>query len=354
MGCELILEIYRNYWKGDTMRRCKLVSCVLTAILLSALLPGAAYASPAMTLYKDGVDTDLPYSPFIIDGHPGIYLRDAALLFDGRYQEGADVSYLWIGQREFIFYHNMDSYMVDGYKRQGSFTNYSNGTSTLIPLDTMATETGYQIEVDTIARVVDLKSPSYLEMLRRPSIALETEGRQEILMAAAPGLEHWGIVRETPALMDFVEGTPFIEGYYTRLHGTWERTNNIQISSTSIRGTILQPGAVFSFNDVVGPRSPSYGYEPAPIFSGDAVISGYGGGICQVASTLYNVVLLSGLPVLERHRHSQDVIYVPDGQDATVSWGSADFQFQNSYEYPIEIYAKQFDNYLFVGFFKMD
>lgn len=336
------------------MRQSRIICCILAGLMLAALIPAEAVASPALTLYKDGINMDLPYSPFIIDDHPGVYLRDAALIFDGSCEEGADVSHLWINGQDYVFYHNMDKYTVNGVQRKGSFTNYSNGTSTLIPLDTMAAETDYIIEVDTAARVINLKSPAYQEMLRRPSFALETEERQTLLLAAAPGLDQWGNVKETPALMEFVKGTPFIEGYYTRLHGTWERTNNIQIASSTIRGTILHPGEVFSFNGVVGARTPDKGYEPAPIFSGDAVISGYGGGVCQVASTLYNVVLLCGMPVLERYPHSQHVVYVPDGQDATVSWGSADFQFQNSYEYPVEIYAKQFDNYLFIAFFKME
>lgn len=336
------------------MIQSKIVSCFLASLLLAAVLPLPALASPAMALYKDGIAMDLPYSPFLIEGQPGVYLRDAALIFDGTSQESEDISYLWMNEKEYIFFHNSETYMVDGNKRQGRFVNHSNGNSTLVSLETLAIENGYQIELDTAACVIEMKSPSYLEMLRRPSIGLETEARQEVLLNAAPGLEHWGIVRETPSLMEFVEGTPFIEGYYTRLHGSWERTNNIQIASDTIRGTVLQPQEVFSFNEVVGPRYASRGYEPAPIFSGSSVIYGYGGGVCQVASTLYNVVLLCGLPVVERHRHSQHVVYVPSGQDATVSWGSADFQFQNSYSYPIEIYAKQFDNYLFVAFFSME
>lgn len=326
---------------------------ILAGMALLALLPTAASASPVMEIVKDGVPFDLEFSPFLIENHPGIYLRDAVPLFGARFQEGKDVSYLWVDQRELTYVHNSDIYMADGYKRKAIFPSYSNGSTTLISLETVALELGYKVVVDTENDVVYLNSPAYVEMLNRPSVALETQYRQELLLASAAGLEQWGNVQDNQQIMKFLEGTPLISGFYTRLHGTWERTNNIQIASSAIRGTILRPGDVFSFNDVVGQRSSSKGYLPAPIFSGDAVISGYGGGICQVASTIYNTVLLSGMPVLERHQHSQHVVYVPDGYDATVSWGEADFQFQNSFDYPVEVYAKQFDNYVMVAFFRM-
>ena len=68
-------------------------------------------------------------------------------------------------------------------------------------------------------------------------------------------------------------------------------------------------------------------------------MQGYGGGICQVSSTLYNAVLAGKLTVTQRHTHSLPVTYVPTGKDATVSYGWLDFCFQNSYDYPVKIVA---------------
>ena len=65
-----------------------------------------------------------------------------------------------------------------------------------------------------------------------------------------------------------------------------------------------------------------------------------GGGVCQVSSTLYNAVLLANLEIVKRSNHSFKTSYVPEGRDATVSWGSIDFQFKNSRTYPIKISAK--------------
>ena len=65
----------------------------------------------------------------------------------------------------------------------------------------------------------------------------------------------------------------------------------------------------------------------------------YGGGICQVSSTLYCAALNAGLEITERHSHSKPVGYVPAGMDATVSWQSVDLKFVNNTDYPIKIAA---------------
>ena len=65
----------------------------------------------------------------------------------------------------------------------------------------------------------------------------------------------------------------------------------------------------------------------------------YGGGICQVSSTLYNAVLYANLEIVERACHQFQVGYLPWGMDATVSWGWPDFKFRNDAEYPVKIHA---------------
>ena len=70
------------------------------------------------------------------------------------------------------------------------------------------------------------------------------------------------------------------------------------------------------------------------------VIKGYGGGNCQISSTLYNAVLkLSDLSIIERHEHSKKVYYVEEGKDAAVAYGSVDFKFKNNYKNDIKIYC---------------
>jgi vancomycin resistance protein YoaR len=118
------------------------------------------------------------------------------------------------------------------------------------------------------------------------------------------------------------------------------RLQNIAIAVRKISGIALKPGQVFSFNEIVGPRDAEHGWAQAnELFHGEFV-RGYGGGICQVSSTLYNAVLLSGLEVKERYHHDRPLQYVEPGRDATVAWNVLDFKFRNNTEKTLLIAAR--------------
>lgn len=116
------------------------------------------------------------------------------------------------------------------------------------------------------------------------------------------------------------------------------RTTNMRLAAEAIDGTIVMPGETFSFNKTVGQRTYSKGYKDAPVFTGgNNVENGVGGGICQVASTMFNTALYANMGIVERSQHSQRVTYVPLGRDAAISWGSQDFRFKNTTQYPVKI-----------------
>ncbi len=121
-----------------------------------------------------------------------------------------------------------------------------------------------------------------------------------------------------------------------------ERTHNISLAAEAINNHVVFPGEIFSFNKVVGKRTASRGYQPAPIIVRGELSEGIGGGICQVSSTLFNAADRSGLKILERYSHSKQVPYVPPGRDATVSWYGPDFTFKNKHHQPILIRAKTY------------
>jgi len=133
--------------------------------------------------------------------------------------------------------------------------------------------------------------------------------------------------------------------YSTTFSSPEGRTTNIKVACKYIDGMILQPGEIFSFNEVVGRRTPERGFKVATVYSGQEVLSGYGGGVCQVSTTIFNAVLYANLQIVERCQHSMTVHYVPYGRDAAISWGSADFKFKNTTNVPIKISAKVYDNY---------
>ncbi|MDD2620398.1 MAG: VanW family protein [Syntrophomonadaceae bacterium] len=123
--------------------------------------------------------------------------------------------------------------------------------------------------------------------------------------------------------------------YETWLRGTNQRCTNISLAMASINNTLIWPGQVFSFNEIVGPRTPERGYQPGPIILMGTTELDYGGGVCQVASTIYNAALAAGVKIIERHPHSKPVGYVPEGKDASVSFDDLDLRFSNNYQTPL-------------------
>ena len=127
------------------------------------------------------------------------------------------------------------------------------------------------------------------------------------------------------------------------------RTTNLELACKAINGTILNPGEEFSFNGVVGERTKEKGYKPATVYaSGGKSEESEGGGICQVASTIYTACLLGDLNVTVRAPHMYLVTYVEAGMDATVYWGSQDFKFKNNTEKPIRIDASVSGGYVHI------
>lgn len=123
-------------------------------------------------------------------------------------------------------------------------------------------------------------------------------------------------------------------------HATNENRNeNLRIACASLNGKILQPGETLSYNDALGPRTKENGYKPAPAYSGTTLVDSYGGGICQVSSTLYYCAMLADLEIVSRINHGFAVGYIELGMDATVSMGGPDFVFRNNTNFPIQIEA---------------
>ncbi|MFZ3101331.1 MAG: VanW family protein [Desulfitobacteriaceae bacterium] len=129
------------------------------------------------------------------------------------------------------------------------------------------------------------------------------------------------------------------------------RTNNIKLAANALDGKLIAPGADFSFNDVVGDRSETLGYQPAKILSGQKSIIGDGGGVCQDSGTLYQAVLQAHLVVLERNSHSLPVTYLPKDADATVDYGTLDFRFRNDSNGYVLINADVGSNWLRIQLF---
>lgn len=132
------------------------------------------------------------------------------------------------------------------------------------------------------------------------------------------------------------------------------RTENLRLACLAINGMILLPGEQFDYNEALGERTEKKGYKPAASYVNGATVDTVGGGICQVASTLYYCALHADLQIDRRSPHGYAPDYLPLGMDATVSWGGPNFKFTNSTNYPIRIEAYVEDGHVFVSLFGTD
>ena len=134
----------------------------------------------------------------------------------------------------------------------------------------------------------------------------------------------------------------------THVSGTAARISNVKLSASSINGTVLNCGDVFSYNETVGQRTAARGYQAAPAYVKGETVDEIGGGICQTSSTLYLACLRSNLAITERYAHRYTPAYIDWGLDATVSWGGPDYKFSNDTDYPVKIVTSYSGGYLTV------
>lgn len=131
-----------------------------------------------------------------------------------------------------------------------------------------------------------------------------------------------------------------IGDYSTTATKNDNRNFNIAKSAESINGYILNPGEQFSFNEVVGRASKANGYKQSTIIQNGKYVAGYGGGVCQTATTLFNAVLKANLQIDQRTNHGLKSSYVKPGWDATIAYPTLDLKFTNNYDVPIKIVSR--------------
>lgn len=141
-------------------------------------------------------------------------------------------------------------------------------------------------------------------------------------------------------------------GQYTSyVSGTSDRIFNVRKAAGNVSGSVVNSGENFSYNDAVGPTTKEAGFKIGTAYVGGKAVPSYGGGVCQVSSTLYYSALLANLKIVSRacHMYAQD--YVPSGCDATVFWPYLDFVIQNNTDYPIKIVTYWYNNNVTVKIF---
>jgi vancomycin resistance protein YoaR len=123
--------------------------------------------------------------------------------------------------------------------------------------------------------------------------------------------------------------TRVLASYFTYYAGTADRIHNLQLAVSLLDGTLVAPGATFSLNEAVGERTAERGFRSAPVIVNAEYTEGVGGGVSQVATTVFNAAWEAGLKITERAPHSLYISRYPLGRDATVNYPDLDLKFLN-------------------------
>ncbi len=117
-----------------------------------------------------------------------------------------------------------------------------------------------------------------------------------------------------------------------------DRTHNLKAGAAALDGRVLMPGETFSFNAAVGERSVEAGFRYAPGIEAGQLVDVVGGGICQIASTIFGAGFFAGLEIVDARPHSRPSGYVDMGLDATVVWPNVDLILRNQFDFPIVVH----------------
>lgn len=173
-------------------------------------------------------------------------------------------------------------------------------------------------------------------------VTFDADAAQKLVAQAQPGQEitvpaQIQQPKVSKAALEKVLFRDVLASCTTYVSGAWGRIQNVRKAAQNISGTVLNCGDQFSYNDAIGPTTADYGFYAAPVYVGGKTVDVYGGGVCQVSSTLYYATLKADLEIVMRYCHQYAPGYIKWGCDATVYDGFPDFIFANNTDYPIKI-----------------
>ena len=128
-----------------------------------------------------------------------------------------------------------------------------------------------------------------------------------------------------------------IASYSTNTTSDKNRNNNIKLAAHALNGQMIAPHGEISFNTVTGQRTPEKGYLEAGAIENGRTVQEYGGGVCQVSTTMFNAMVRANCEIVKRKPHTWPSDYVPRGEDAAVDWPSLDLVMRNPTDAPMFI-----------------
>lgn len=202
-------------------------------------------------------------------------------------------------------------------------------------LNTEPEKNGLKMKKDGTFVVTDKKDGATVQM--DTSVQLVVDYMNEGWHGGEGGVRLDATIQEAEDTSDQLSAVKDIIGSATTTYvvGNTGRNKNMELAVGLLDGTVIYPGETFSYYDTIGETTPERGFMMAPSYNADSVTESYGGGVCQVSSTLYRAVMEAELDVVERHPHSMLVSYAEPALDAAVAWGQLDLKFTNSTNNPI-------------------
>ncbi len=177
-------------------------------------------------------------------------------------------------------------------------------------------------------------------------VAIDMEATEEALKAAlsANGTDGVSVVAgvteaEPRIKTEDLETIQDVLGSYTTDFKTsgWSRSTNLEVGTAKINGRVLMPGDVLSGYECMAPFTTANGYKTATAYENGRSVDSVGGGVCQIATTLYNAALYAELEIVQRQNHSMTVAYVDHSRDAAIAGTYKDIKISNPYETPIYV-----------------
>ena len=162
--------------------------------------------------------------------------------------------------------------------------------------------------------------------------------------------------KETPfkhSLKQVKANTKLISSHYTIANNRATSVHNMELALRAASGSIVEPGAIFSFNEMTGDTTTGDEHNYPNGVTGSyvestAIVQGeykpeYGGGICQASTTIYIAAMKANMEPIERYPHAYPSVYCSKGLDATIDYGNLDMKFKNNFEYPVYIATYVYD-----------
>lgn len=242
---------------------------------------------------------------------------------------------------------NGDNVVVDQEKGTVNFTIQCKVTDQSI--EKIVKRTAKKMDIAAVEPHVSKFNPSasYAKMFTfaegEDGVAVDRDKLTEDLSALfAKGVQSGNITVQTKAAkpkhtMDEVKAATKLIGKFTTVTtNTYNANHNMETALKAINGKIVEPGKNFSFNECTGDSNlASNGYLPASVIENGSYQQGYGGGICQAATTIYNAGIQANMGIEERYPHLWCSPYVYGGLDATIDYGNLDLKLKNNSQFQV-------------------